>query len=379
MSFRQALATFESAAQNPHWLIAYSAGADSTLLLDLAVAAAQKLPKTRVTAFYLHHYSTAIEPERQRAIAFCTGRAKQMLRERFVFCERRCDITPRARCLRRSWEHTASLVRRRHLDRLSHRLGGAQVFTGHQLSDYHETLQLRAERGIPRSGWPDLSVQDNATGYLRPLAHCTREQVRSLARERGLVWFEDPANSDTAMARNRLRAEQTTPEQESMPAAGGEPKDQALLLRVHPREMRSSSVEWLGLAPAARARSIYLAWQKLGIVRKFTRNDFARAARLPFSLPPFFAHTEILPEGEFIIFRRGLGSMKLNAPATHRGLRGDAVTRSVTLRQPYGHKAVTKIFSERRLSPRQRRLTWLETADRPHEALRIFFPDGAVL
>lgn len=378
MSVRQALATFRSVANNPHWLIAYSAGADSVLLLDLAIEAAHSRPKTSVTAFYLHHYSTAIEPERQRAIACSVSRATQMLGERFVFCEMRSDITPRAQRLRRSWEHTASLVRRRHLERLSYRLGTAQVFTGHQLSDYAETLQLRAERRIPSSAWPVLSVHDPITGFLRPLAYFTREQVRSLAHERGLTWFEDPSNSDTTVARNRVRAEQNKPAVENLPAGSVEEKSPQLL-RTHPREMRMSATEWLSLAPLARARTIYHAWQQLGIVKKFTRNDFVRALRLPFSRPPFFAHTEVFAEGEFIVFRRGLGSMALSQPATPLGIRGNSVTRSVTLRQPYGHKAVTKIFSERRLSPRQRRLTWLETGERPHEALRIFFPDGDVL
>lgn len=378
MSLRQALATFESALNNPHWLVAYSAGADSVLLLDLAVEAAHSRPQTQVTAYYLHHYSGAIEPERQRAISCSFSRAKEKLGERFEFCERRRDITALAQRLHRSWEYTASLVRRKELKRLSARLGMAQVFTGHQLSDYAETLQLRAGRRIPQSAWPLLSVHDPVTGFLRPLAYCTREQVRTLAQDRGLIWYDDPSNNDMAIARNKLRAAQAQPAWENLPAMTAALKTPQLE-QVHPRELRLSAAEWLSLTPQQRARIVYRAWQRLGIVKKFTRNHFARAARLPFSLPPFFAHTEVTGKIEYIVFRRGLGSMALRAPATERGVRGDAVTRSFTLRQPYGHKSVTKIFSERRLSPRQRRLTWLETGEHAREVLRIFFPDGAVL
>jgi tRNA(Ile)-lysidine synthase len=378
MAVRQALATFTSGADNSHWLIAFSGGADSSLLLDLATHAALALPHVRVTAFYMHHYPTTPDVERQHTLDLNNSRAKQLLGERFAFCEMQRDIAALSRRLRRSWEHTASLVRRRQLERLSRRLGGAQVFTGHQLSDYYETLELRAERGIPPLGWPLLSVRDPVTGFLRPLAFFTREQVRSLAHERGLTWFEDPSNSDTTVARNRIRFRQNRVELAYLKEGSAERKLPPLQ-RVHPRELRLRAAEWLRLAPLSRARTIYHAWQRLGIVKKFTRNDFARAFRLPFSRPPFFAHTELFPEGEFIVFRRGLGSMALNQPATALGMRGNCVTRSVKLRRPYGHKAVSKIFSERRLSPRQRRLTWLETADHPQEAVRIFFPDGVQL
>lgn len=378
MSLCQALVTFTAAAEHSHWLIAFSGGADSSLLLDLATETALGLPQVRITAFYLHHYATPVESERQHVLRWHNDRAKQLLGERFAFCEMQRDIAALSRRLRRSWEHTASLFRRRQLERLSRRLGGAQVFTGHQLSDYHETLELRAERGIPPLGWPSLSVRDPITGFLRPLAYLTREQVRTMARARGLTWFEDASNSDTTLARNRIRLGQNRAELASLKKSSAEWKLPPLQ-RVHPRELRLSAAEWLRLTPLSRARTIYHTWQQLGIVKKFSRNDFARATRLPFSRPPFFAHSELFPEGEFIVFRRGLGSMALNQPATALGMRGNCVTRSVKLRRPYGHKAVSKIFSERRLSPRQRRLTWLEIGDHSQEAVRIFFPDGVQL
>lgn len=377
MSLRRALAAFETASQNDHWVIAYSAGADSALLLDLALAAASKLPQVRVTAVYLHHYGTELESERKRVIDFSTGRAKQMIGQRFSFCELRRDTARLARRLRRSWEHTASLWRRRQLERLSARLGGAQVFTGHQLSDYAETLQLRAERGIPASAWPLLSAHDAVTGFIRPLAYCTRRHVRSVVRQRRLAWYEDPSNSDLAIARNRLRQHARHVSKPALPGSVAQTNE--LLLRVHPREMRMPMAVWSGLTPVARARAIHQAWRQLSVVKKFTRNDFARAQRLPFSLPPLFVHAELMPEGEWIIFRRGLGAVPLNRQATPRGLRGDRVTRALTLRLPFGKKSVAKLFSERRLSCRQRRLTWIETGDGQNEALRVFFPDGAVL
>jgi len=379
MSERQALAIFRSASGTPHWLVAYSAGADSTLLLDLALEAAAALPQVQVTAFYLHHYPTPTEPERRQAMDFMTRRAKQLLGERFMFCVMQSDIARRSKRLRRSWEHTASLVRRRHLVRLAEKLGGAQVFTGHQLSDYTETLQLRAERAIPQEAWPSLSVQNSTTGFQHPLATLSRAEVRALAEERKLLWYEDPSNSDTSIARNRLRIRQKPEDFGMQHKAPPQENNRPEPLHVHRRELRLATSEWRKLAPVAQARIVYHCWQKLAIVKRFTRNDFARAQRLPFSLPPFFVHTERLADGEFVIFRRGLGALRRLVPPAENCLPGDAVTRSVTLRRPYGHKSVTKVFSERKLSPRQRRLTWIQMHSPSNEALRIFFPDGAVL
>jgi hypothetical protein len=211
------------------------------------------------------------------------------------------------------------------------------------------------------------------------LALLTREQVRALARNRGLRWFEDPANSDTAIARNRLRVGVESNTSVFLPTEPLNENSLPWAKRLHARELRMPMTQWLKLTPVMRARAVHRAWQQLAIVKRFTRNDFARAQRLPFNLPPLFVHTERLAEGEFVIFRRGLGVFWRSLPPAENCLPGDAVTRSVTLRRPYGHKSVTKVFSERKVSPRQRRLTWIQMHNQRNEALRIFFPDGAVL
>lgn len=377
MPLSRALAVFAEKAETPHWVVAVSGGADSALLWELACRQAIHCTGVRVVAFYLHHYPTAPEPERMHALQFLAERARSVLKDRFeLFCTQ-CDIATRAVRLRRSWEHTASLIRRRMLEKFARQRGKAVVFTGHTLSDYAETLQLRKERQIPQTAWPQPGAHDEVTGFCRPLYYMTREEVREHARARGLLWYDDPANANTAIARNRIRlALKNAP----APSAPAPPSALQPLhfQRVHYRELRLRYNDWSKLEPVVRARLIYRGWQKLGIVKKFTRNDFARAQRLPFALPPYFVHAEESAGTRWIIFRRGLGAVtREHSPALlQNSLRGHQVTRSLKIRMPYGHKSVAKILSERRLSPRQRRLTRVLLNPTGNEATAICFPDG---
>lgn len=378
MPLAQALAVFTEHAETPHWIVALSGGADSALLLELACIKASELGHVQVTAFYLHHYPTTLERERQRVLNFLATRAESMLQDRFCLLTAQCDIAPRAARLGRSWEHTASLVRRRMLEKLARQNDRAIIFTGHTLSDYFETLQLRKERRIPESAWPQPCAHDEATGFCRPLYSMARDEVRHHARARGLLWFDDPTNLDFAIARNRIRQTLHT----GMPAHPGMLPKQGesvmpLLVKVNRRELRLAHADWSKLDSVARARLVYRAWQKLAIVKRFTRGDFTRAQRLPFALPPYFVHEEEIAGNRWIIFRRGLGAATSgNFFPPKNSLRGHEITRSLKIRLPYGRKSVSKILSERKLSPRQRRLTRILLNPSGDAAAAIYFPEG---
>lgn len=378
MPLTQALAVFTEHAKTPHWIVALSGGADSALLLELACVKASELGNVYVTAFYLHHYPTPLERERQRVLNFLAARAQRMLQDRFRLLTAQCDITARAARLGRSWEHAASLIRRRALEKLARQNDKAIIFTGHTLSDYFETLQLRKERRIPESAWPQPCAHDEATGFCRPLYYMSRDEVRHHARARGLLWFDDPTNADFAIARNRIRhaLHAGMPARPGMLPKRGE-SVMPTFLKVHWRELRLAHADWSKLDSVARARLVYRAWQKLGIVKRFTRGDFARARRLPFALPPYFVHEEEIAGTRWIIFRRGLGATTSgNFFPPKNSLRGDEITRALKIRMPYGRKSVTKILSERKLSPRQRRLTRILLNPSGDAAIVIYFPEG---
>ena len=361
-------------------VVAFSGGADSLMALELAAETAPD--SCEVIAWYCHHYPTPVEPDRQAAFDLVCQRILTRLGARFRFVMHKADIDRIAARLGYSWEHTASLVRRKYLLRFADRHaanGLAAVITGHNFSDYLETLTLRRARQIPEEALPALAIADLYTGFLRPLYKMTRERVRAAAAERGFTAYEDPANTDMQFARNRIRVSAAEAKE---PTPNGATAIQTAALRhVHRRELHLTSAEWGNMQNTERARTVFAAFRSLAIVKKFTRNHFARAHSLPFRLPPFFAHKENTTAGDTVVFRRGLGiCVALPEAEAAPYLRGDQVTGRITIAAPFGHKSVAKLFSERRLSPRERRRTLVYlSAAHSNEAVRVAYPAGANL
>lgn len=357
------------------FIVAFSGGADSVLAVHRAIHTG-----TPVTIWYLHHYETAIESERLAVFEAVRKKYPQI-----KWLEAKADVSRLAKRMGYSWEHTASLVRRKRLMRLGWQTPGARIVTGHNYSDYLETLALRRERKIPEDFMPTLSEHDETTGFWRPLYQMNREEVHQEVIALGLPFFDDPENQDEKFARNRLRKLLAFIPKE--PVNGQERAKAPVILKParQPlgmlRELRVNSGAWSQLSPADKARTVFSAFRHLAIVRKFTRAHFSRAQRLPFTLPPFVAEMENTTDETFVIFRRGLGDgIKLPQPLPAPYLRGDQVTRKTRIAQKYGHKSITKIFSEKKLSLRQKRLTlvYLKDAARTN-AGSIMFHDGTTM
>lgn len=359
-------------------IVAFSGGADSLMALELAAEAAP--PPCEVIAWYCHHYSTSIERERQAVFDQTIDRIGRLLGARFRFLVHRADIGRIAARLGYSWEHTASLVRRKYLLRLRDRLaadGLAAVITGHNYSDYLETLALRRARQVPDAALPALASSDIHTGFLRPLYTLRRDEVRAAVAERGLTAYDDPANSDMQFARNRIRA--SAPAAQAAPELPAHRAPDTVFNRVHRRELQLPFAQWNQMPDVDRANTVFTAFRSLAVAKKFTRNQFARAHKLPFRLPPFFAHAETTTAGSAVVFRRGLGAhVDIPPRESEACLRGDQVSRRITIATPFGHKSVAKLFSERRLSPRERRRTLVYlSAEQNNLAVRLVLPGGS--
>ncbi len=392
MQLERGLALLNRAAlQHHHVIVAVSGGADSMLLLHLACDALVAISNARLTAWYLHHHNHTLEPERDLALTAGVRHAEKSLPGRFVFLSDHADIDRIRKFLGTSWEHAASMARRRRLRLLKRRITEKSnqepvIATGHNYSDYCETAMLRAERKIPATAMPEASEVDAETDFLRPLAFLTREQVREVARARGVSWFEDISNENLNIARNRVRKGIGGAAMQNL-ATPGIARDQraffATSLRVvkPDRELHFPRELYEQLSTAERSRVVFNAFRRLAVCVRFTRNHFSRAAKLPFSLPPFFAHYEFYGNNEVVVFRRGL-AQPLRATQAQDGdcLRGDRITRAVRIKTAYGHKSVAKIFSERRYSPRQRRqtLVWMNRTN-TGLAERIDFSTEVVL
>ncbi len=81
-----------------------------------------------------------------------------------------------------------------------------QVALGHTRSDQAETVLFRFLRGAGSAGLAGIRPE-TTDGFLRPLLHLTREEIRESLRARGIAWREDSSNQEIRFARNRIRHE----------------------------------------------------------------------------------------------------------------------------------------------------------------------------
>lgn len=171
------------------YLIAFSGGLDSTVLLHALAAAAGDTP---LEAVHVHHG------------------LQDTADEWAVHCRRQCEalgvpLTVVAVDVRGGHEAAAREARYAALRDLTR--PGDVVVTAQHADDQAETFLLQALRGAGTAGLAAMpeSRPFGAATLARPFLHVRRERIEAWARERGLDWIEDPSNRDPAVARSALR------------------------------------------------------------------------------------------------------------------------------------------------------------------------------
>jgi tRNA(Ile)-lysidine synthase len=100
-------------------------------------------------------------------------------------------------------EDAARRARYAALDEAASRFNASAVLLAHSLDDQAETVLLRLARG---SGARSLAGMPAARGvYRRPLLGLRRDILRDAVMAQGLQPWDDPANTDPAFARSRVR------------------------------------------------------------------------------------------------------------------------------------------------------------------------------
>ena len=82
------------------------------------------------------------------------------------------------------------------------------VTLAHHADDQSETLLLQLLRGAGvrgASAMPLLNKRDASTNLLRPLLHCSRQEILDYAAAHQLHWIEDESNADDSYPRNFIR------------------------------------------------------------------------------------------------------------------------------------------------------------------------------
>jgi len=175
-------------------LIGLSGGVDSVVLLHLLHKLSHRF-SWQLSALHVHH---GISPNADAWSDFCVDLCA---RHHISLHIERVDIAP----LR---EHGIEAAARK----LRHAAFSEQscdfVAVAHHADDQAETLLLQLLRGAGvrgASAMPQLAVRTDSFSLVRPLLHCSRQEILDYAAAHQLQWIEDESNADDSYPRNFLR------------------------------------------------------------------------------------------------------------------------------------------------------------------------------
>ncbi|MBD2858270.1 tRNA lysidine(34) synthetase TilS [Spongiibacter sp. KMU-158] len=195
--FRQAMMPWRDRSA---WVIAFSGGCDSRLLLELAAEFRRSLLNSNQSAPTLKaiHIDHGIHSDSgqwaQQCQNWCAALGVPLKVHNVELAGARQGL-----------ENLARQARYRVFEQ---QLGAAELLLmAHHQDDQAETLLLRLMRGAGVRGLSAMP-QSRAVGagtLLRPLLNETRASIEAEARLRGLSWIDDPSNADTSFDRNFVR------------------------------------------------------------------------------------------------------------------------------------------------------------------------------
>lgn len=183
------------------WVIAFSGGVDSRVLLELC---SRVLPPERLLALHVDH---RLNPN-----------SGQWARQCEAICAR-LKIPFRCIAVNPDSASEADLRNARYDAFLSVVREGDCLLLAQHADDQAETLLLRLMRGAGVRGLAAMPRQRNLGPalLLRPLLDQSRATLERWAREQGLEWIEDPSNEDQGYDRNWVRHNLLPPMRERWP------------------------------------------------------------------------------------------------------------------------------------------------------------------
>lgn len=191
------LAWTDGSATREPWLVAFSGGADSLLLLLLLWAHWPERRDRLVAVHFNHRLRGAAAGADQR---FCQRVCASLGVKIAVGCW--ADAPGKAS------EAEARAARQAFFAEQMARVGARAIWQGHQQDDVAETLLMRLARGSGTSGLAaPRPVQRMSHGrfHLRPLLGLSKEEIRTTLDDCGATWREDRSNAGAEYFRTRVR------------------------------------------------------------------------------------------------------------------------------------------------------------------------------
>ncbi len=205
----QLLLQLRALPQPTHYLVAYSGGLDSHVLLH-ALAACRGQYTIPLQAIHVQH---GLHPEAGHWAAHCQAVCQTLdipLQIVAVQLQRPAGA---------SLEAVARAARYAACQR--HALPGTMLLTAHHADDQAETVLLQLLRGAGIAGLAAMPVcRTTPSGWhARPCLRWSRHALQQYAQQHALTWIEDPTNQDTDFDRNYIRQQVMPLLQARWPAA----------------------------------------------------------------------------------------------------------------------------------------------------------------
>ncbi len=184
-------------------LVAFSGGADSSVLLRLALNYAQDTGAA-VYAAHLNHMIRGAEAERDEE--FCKSVCDSLGVRLFT---KRVDVPALAAERSLSIETAAREARYEFFDSLMEKYSIPLLLTAHNANDNLETQIFNMIRGCGLRGMCGIPVSRRCKHgqVLRPILGMSRAQILEYCRKNSIAYVTDSTNTDTDYTRNKIRAE----------------------------------------------------------------------------------------------------------------------------------------------------------------------------
>ena len=269
VSTESVAAFLETLPDSERFLVAYSGGLDSRVLLHL-MAGLGREGGFGIRAVHVNHN---IQPESGAWAGHCLETCRALGIELEVLA---IDASKPGKESPESW------ARDKRYAAIENILAEGEVLlTAHHRDDQLETFLLRLLRGSGVLGLASMrAVRRFGRGlHARPLLHYSREQLLAYARFNGLDWIEDPSNAGTRPDRNYLRHEVLPAIRDRWPAAAL-PVSRAIDILVEAQELLDDlarqdlltcgaddpaalHVERVKLLPASRQKNMLRYWCRI--------------------------------------------------------------------------------------------------------------------
>ncbi|WP_343152905.1 tRNA lysidine(34) synthetase TilS [Buchnera aphidicola] len=178
------------------FLVAYSGGLDSTVLLHKLLEFKKKYSSIKFRAIHINHN---LHPLSGFWAKFCEKECLKLginLTIKKIFLSKKTGIEEQARNLR-------------YQEIIKHAVDNEIILTAHHLDDQIETFFLHLKRGSGSKGLSGISevIQLSKNKIVRPFLKIKKSQLKKIAIKNQLIWIDDPSNKNIKFERNFLRKE----------------------------------------------------------------------------------------------------------------------------------------------------------------------------